>query len=73
MLKRYENTFKNILLQGIKTGEFRKIDITPTCFAIMGMGESVVNWFKESRRLNAKDVARTYADLAVRSVAQDKN
>jgi AcrR family transcriptional regulator len=73
MLKHYEDTFKAILLQGIKTGEFRKIDITPTCFAIMGMGESVVNWFKESRRLNAEDVSRTYADLAVRSVAQDKN
>jgi AcrR family transcriptional regulator len=69
MLKKYEDTFKDILRQGVEAGEFRALDVTPTCFAILGMGESVVNWFHPDRRLSAADVARTYADLVVRSVA----
>jgi AcrR family transcriptional regulator len=69
MLKTYEDTFKGILRRGIENGEFRSLDVTPTCFAILGMGESTVNWFHRNRRLSARDIAQTYADLAVRSVA----
>ncbi|MFC0531458.1 TetR/AcrR family transcriptional regulator [Phytohabitans kaempferiae] len=70
LLKRYEDTFKDILRRGMEADEFRPLDVTPTCFAILGMGESVVNWFNPGRRLSATDVARMYADLAVRSVAR---
>jgi AcrR family transcriptional regulator len=68
MLKKYEDTFKGILADGVRLAEFRSIDITPTCFAILGMGESVVNWFDRGRRLDADAVASCYAELAVRSV-----
>lgn len=68
LLKKYEDTFKDILRRGTQNGEFRPLDVTPTCFAILGMGESVVSWFDPARRLSAADVARTYADLAVRAV-----
>lgn len=70
-LKTYENTFKDILRAGVTSGEFRTVDITPTAFAILGMGESVINWFRPSRRLAATDVATYYADLALRSVQTD--
>ncbi len=68
MLKAYEDTFKEILAQGIESGEFRPVDVTPTCFAMLGMGETVVNWFHADHRLTAAEVARCYADLAVNSV-----
>lgn len=68
LLKTYENTFKDILRRGVDSGEFRALDVTPTCFAILGMGESVVNWFRPHGRLSADDVATHYADLALRSV-----
>lgn len=68
MLKRYENTFKAILVDGVERGAFREVDVTPTCFAILGLGESVVNWFDRGRRLSADAVSRMYADMAVRSV-----
>jgi AcrR family transcriptional regulator len=70
MLKAYEDTFKEILNHGVESGEFRPVDVTPTCFAILGMGETVVNWFSDNRRLSAAEVARCYADLAVNSVRQ---
>jgi len=68
MLKTYEDTFKRILRAGIGSGEFRQVDVTATCFAVLGMGESVVNWFHRDGRLSAQDVANCYADLAVKSV-----
>lgn len=71
LLKKYEDTFKDILRRGTQNGEFRPLDVTPTCFAILGMGESVVSWFDPARRLSAADVARTYADLAVRAVVAE--
>lgn len=70
LLKTYEDTFKDILRAGIASEEFLPVDVTPTCFAILGMGESVVNWFTPGRRLSATDIAHTYADLAVRSVTR---
>ena len=72
LLKAYEYTFKRILISGVDSGEFREIDITPTCFAILGMGESVINWFDPRRRLSAQDVAHHYADLAVRTVVAEQ-
>jgi AcrR family transcriptional regulator len=71
LLKAYEDTFKDILRRGIEAGEFHELDVTPVCFAILGMGESVVNWFQPGGRLSAADVGRTYADLAVRSVSKE--
>lgn len=71
LLKTYEDTFKALLREGVEAGEFHVPDVTPTCFAILGMGETVVNWFHPGRRLDAENVAAQYADLAVRSVAVD--
>jgi AcrR family transcriptional regulator len=71
-LKHYEDTFKDILRRGCESGEFGDLDITPTCFAILGMGESVVNWYRPGGRLAVADVAQLYGDLAVRSVAAEK-
>lgn len=72
LLKAYEDTFKDILLRGVDSGEFRPLDVTPVCFAILGMGESVVNWFRPGARLSAVQVGRIYADLAVRSVTRPR-
>lgn len=68
LLKDYEDTFKGLLRAGMASGQFLPLDPTPTAFAIIGMGESVVNWFSPGRRLTADDVAKTYADMALRSV-----
>lgn len=70
LMKTYEDTFKSILRSGVRSGDFEPLDVTPTCFAILGMGESVVSWFDPSRRLSANDIATTYANLAVRSVVR---
>ena len=71
VLKNYENMFKQILSDGVSTGEFREMDISTTSFALLGLGESVVNWFTPGGRLSAEEVGEQYANLAMRIVKPD--
>lgn len=64
-LKTYEDIFKNILRAGIAAGQFRTVDISPTSFALLGMGESVVNWYRPNGRLTAEELGMQYADHAL--------
>ena len=68
LLKKYENTFKQIIRAGISAGDFRPVDVTPAAFAMLGMGESVVNWYRKGDRLTSGEVAKIYSDLAVNAL-----
>lgn len=65
MLKAYEQVFKDIIRDGIQSGEFREVDVTPTTYAILGMGDSVVNWWRPDGRLDAAGVGELFGSLAV--------
>lgn len=67
-LKEYEQLFKDIIQEGMESGEFRQIDVTPVTFAILGMGDSVTNWWRPGGRLSAAEVGAMYSDLALRMV-----
>lgn len=69
MLKAYENVFKEIIREGIASGEFREVDVTPTTYAILGMGDSVSNWWRPSGRLDAPAVGELFGELAVQMVS----
>jgi AcrR family transcriptional regulator len=70
MMKTYEQVFKNILRDGIASGEFVSVDITPTTFAILGLGDSVINWWSRDGRLSAEEVGEIYGALATRMVSR---
>lgn len=69
MLKSYEQLFKDIIREGMDSGDFRLVDETPATFAILGMGDSVTNWWRPGGRLDAAAVGAMYGDLAVRMVS----
>jgi AcrR family transcriptional regulator len=68
MLKAYEQTFKDIIHRGIASGDFRQVDVTPTTYAILGMGDSVINWWRPAGRLDAQAVGDLFCGLAVQMV-----
>ncbi|WP_157157349.1 TetR/AcrR family transcriptional regulator [Diaminobutyricimonas sp. LJ205] len=70
MLKAYEQVFKDIIQEGIDRGEFREVDVTPTTYAILGMSDSVINWWRPGGRLDADAVGGLFGDLAVQMVAR---
>jgi AcrR family transcriptional regulator len=65
---RHLENLRRILREGQDTAQFSVIDITPTAFAIIGMGEHVVSWFNRNGRLSIEELADLYAKLAVRMV-----
>lgn len=70
MLKEYEQVFKDILREGIASEAFRELDVTPTTYAILGMGDSVTNWWRAGGRLGAPEVGELYGELAVQMVSR---
>lgn len=67
-LKGYEQIFKEIIHRGIETGEFSDVEVTPVTYAMLGMGESITNWWHPSGSLDAGQLGDLYAELALRMV-----
>ena len=72
ILRAYEDLFRDIIRDGMATGEFEVVDTTAATYAVMGLGESVVHWFNPSGRLSARQVADEYAHLALKMVGSPR-
>lgn len=62
------NLLRRVLQDGMEAGEFEVSEPTVTALAIIGMGEYVPIWFKQSGRLSPDEVGMLCADLALRIV-----
>jgi AcrR family transcriptional regulator len=62
------DTIQGILEDGRKAGIFAYSDITTASYALLGMVENVVYWFKRGGRLKENDVAEHIAQLGLKSI-----
>jgi TetR/AcrR family transcriptional regulator, cholesterol catabolism regulator len=65
---RYEQSFRRILEDGVRSGEFRPVSVSVASLAVLGMCNSVVHWYQPGGALEIEAVAEQFADLAVRSL-----
>jgi hypothetical protein len=63
---------KNIIVGGIAAGEFRRVPVQPTAFAIFGIGDYILSWYRHDGKLSPADLAKTYVDLVSAMVSQDR-
>ena len=68
--RRYIDILKSILDRGREEGVFAIDDLTVTAYAVMSLGEHLVNWFRPGGRLSAEEVQQMLSDLAMRIVAK---
>lgn len=68
---RYERLFRDILEEGIRTGEFRPLDVRLTAMALLGMCNSSVRWYRPGGGYPPEAIAKHFADLAVRAVLRE--
>ena len=62
----YEDTVRKILIEGMKTGEFRRdLDIKVILMAIFGMNLWMYTWYNPSGRLSGEEIAEIFAKLVV--------
>jgi AcrR family transcriptional regulator len=65
---RYEREVRRIIDQGIRTGEFRKVDSKIATFVILGAINWIARWYREDGGTRPEDIGRFFADLFVRAL-----
>ncbi|MDF9409651.1 TetR/AcrR family transcriptional regulator [Pelotomaculum isophthalicicum JI] len=61
--KRYEETFFNIIKEGIQKGDFKNLDPQIVTFAIFGMTNWMYRWFDVDGKLSSDEVAELFLDM----------
>ena len=65
----YERRVEAVLEAGVETGEFRDIEPRLTAMAWLGMHNYTYLWLKAGGPLSARDVAKPFADIFMRGIA----
>lgn len=60
---RFESLWRQIIQQGVKTGEFQKIDEKITAFAILGVLNWTITWYHEKGKFSPDELAETFSNL----------
>jgi hypothetical protein len=59
---------RGIVAGGIAAGEFRATPVAPTAFAIIGMADDILGWYRVDGKLAPGKIAKLYSELAVAMV-----
>jgi AcrR family transcriptional regulator len=68
--REYERRIEAVLRAGVRTGEFREVQPRLTAMAWLGMHNYTYLWLKAGGALTARDVAKPFADIFMRGIAQ---
>jgi AcrR family transcriptional regulator len=67
--RKYEERVEAVLRAGVDSGEFRPVDPRLTTMAWLGMHNYTYLWLKAGGRLSARDVAKPFAEIFTRGIA----
>lgn len=59
----YEGLWRQIVREGIETGVFRQVDEAMTVFALLGLQNWMMTWYRVEGRLSASAIADHFSDL----------
>ena len=62
---RYEKIFKDVLAEGIKAGDFPQVDVSLTVLAILGMCNSIIQWYNPAGRNSSAEITAHMAHLTM--------
>lgn len=61
--EKFENIWKEMIIEGQREGKFNTIDPSMTGRAILGVMNWTVNWYRSNGPKSATDIANLFADL----------
>lgn len=67
--KRHADLLALILQQGIASGEFRRINVTVTTLAILGMCNWLYEWYSPEGALQPQEIAAMFSELVLNGLA----
>lgn len=65
---RYEQLWRDLIRQGVDAGVFRQVDIPIVVFAVLGVQNWMITWYKEEGRLTSLELADAFSDLFLRGL-----
>lgn len=60
---RYDALWRTLIRQGIEAGVFRRLDETIVTFALLGIQNWMITWYRPDGRLKPEEIASLFADL----------
>jgi AcrR family transcriptional regulator len=61
----FDRLFRRIIQEGVDAGVFRPIDATLVTFALMGMHNWLILWYRRDGRLSPQEIAAIFVDLVL--------
>lgn len=61
----FERLFRGIIQEGVDAGVFRPVDVPLVTFALMGMQNWLIIWYREDGRLSPQQIAAIFVDLVL--------
>lgn len=68
---RFEGLWRRILREGADTGEFRMRDPQVAGFALLGLQNWMITWYRPGGRLNPEELADRFVTLFLQGVSSD--
>ena len=68
---RFESLWRQIILQGMQQGVFRPVDETVVSFALLGVQNWLITWYREGGRFRPEQLADQFTDLFLRGLRAD--
>jgi AcrR family transcriptional regulator len=65
---RYEKLWRQILQEGVDQGVFRPVDVSVVSFALLGVQNWMITWFKSGGRYSSLELADHFSDLFLRGL-----
>ncbi len=69
--KKHAELLATILEQGVRSGEFRPVNVTMTTLALLGMCNWLYEWYSPDGALTPREIAATFAELVLNGLAQE--
>lgn len=60
---RYESLWREMVREGIDRGEFRHLDSNIVTFALLGVQNWMITWFRQDGDLSSLEIADSFSDL----------
>ena len=68
----YEGLFRQVIADGVKTGEFQPVDPRLTAMAILSALNGIATWYRADGPLSAEDIADQHASLFLSGLANNE-
>ena len=60
---RFEELWRAIVREGVERGEFRPMDLSVVTFALLGVQNWLITWYREGGRMSGSELADQFAEI----------